>query len=202
MINLLPPEVKEHYRYASFNTHLRGWLITICIALIGLAAISGAGLLYLRQISHSYDQQIAESTTSLKRQKIDETRREVNAISGSLKLSVQVLSKEVLFSQLLKQLATLTPANTNLSSLNISQDQTALDIVANTTDYNAATQLQINLADPTNKIFSKADIVSISCGGSDTTGNTPSKYPCSVTIRALLAQNNPFLFINNNKATS
>jgi Tfp pilus assembly protein PilN len=202
MINLLPPEVKEHYRYASFNTHLRGWLITICVALVGLAAISGGGLLYLRQISNSYDQQIAESTANLQRQKIDETRRQVNAISGSLKLSVQVLSKEVLFSQLLKQLATLTPANTALSSLNISQDQTALDIVADTADYNAATQLQVNLSDPSNKIFSKADIVSINCGGGNSSGGTASKYPCSVTIRALLAQDNPFLFINSSKAAS
>jgi Tfp pilus assembly protein PilN len=201
MINLLPPEVKEHYRYASYNTRLRNWLVVVCVALIGLAAISGAGLLYLRQISHSYDQQIAESTASLKRQKIDETRREVNAISGSLKLSVQVLSKEVLFSQLLKQLATLTPANTSLSSLNISQDQTALDVVANTTDYNAATQLQVNLSAPGNKIFSKADIVNISCGGS-TSGTTPGKYPCTVTIRALLSKDNPFLFINDKKAAS
>lgn len=203
MINLLPPEVKAQYRYASYNTRLRGWLIAVCLVLVGMAAISGAGLLYLRQISHSYDQQIADSTASLKRQKIDQTRTEVNSISSSLKLSVQVLSKEVLFSQLLKQLATLTPANTSLSSLNISQDQTALDIVANTTDYNAATQLQVNLADPNNKIFSKADIITISCGGNDTTtGSTPSKYPCSVTIRALLAKDNPFLFINSKKATS
>jgi Tfp pilus assembly protein PilN len=202
MINLLPPEVKAQYRYASYNTRVRGWLIAVCLVLLGMAAISGAGLLYLRQISHSYDQQIADSTASLKRQKIDQTRKEVNDISSSLKLSVQVLSKEVLFSQLLRQLATLTPANTSLSSLNISQDQTALDIVANTADYNAATQLQVNLSDPNNKIFSKADIVTISCGGNDAPSSTPSKYPCSVTIRALLAKDNPFLFINSKKTAS
>lgn len=203
MINLLPPEVKAQYRFASYNTKLRSWLIAVCLVLAGMGTISGAGLLYLRQISNSYDQQIADSTTSLKRQKIDQTRRQVNNISTSLKLSVQVLSKEVLFSQLLKQLATLTPANTSLSSLNISQDQTALDIVANTTDYSAATQLQVNLSDPNNKIFSKADIINISCGGNDTTtSSAPSKYPCSVTIRALLAKDNPFLFINSQKAAS
>lgn len=202
MINLLPPEIKAQYHYASINTGLRRWLIAVCIVIVGMAAITGAGLLYLRQISHSYDQQISESTASLQRQKIDQTRKQVNDISSSLKLSVQVLSKEVLFSQLLRQLAKLTPANTSLTSLNISQDQTALDIVASTTDYNAATQLQVNLADPDNKIFSKADIVTISCGGNDSTSSTPSKYPCTVTIRALLAKDNPFLFINSQKAAS
>lgn len=204
MINLLPPEVKEHYRFASYNTRLRSWLIAVCLAIVGVGLISGAGLLYMRQISHSYDQQIADSTNNLQKQHIDAIRKQVNTISSSLKLSVQVLSKEVLFSQLLKQLATLTPANTSLSSLNISQDQTAIDIVANTSDYNTATQLQVNLAAPNNKIFSKADIINISCnsGNDSTSSGAPSKYPCSVTIRALLAKDNPFLFINSQKAAS
>jgi hypothetical protein len=105
-----------------------------------------------------------------------------------------------LFSQLLKQLAVIIPTNTTLSSLNISQASGALDITANTTDYKSATQLQVNLSDPTNKLFTKADIVSINCGGTSTGGAASTKYPCSVTVRALFAANNPFLFISDSTA--
>jgi hypothetical protein len=108
-----------------------------------------------------------------------------------------VLSGEVLFSKLLKQLGTLTPPNTSLSALTITQGTTGIDITANTADYNTATQLQVNLADPNNKIFSKADIVGINCSSNDA-----GRYPCTVNIRALLADNNPFLFINDAKGST
>jgi hypothetical protein len=198
MINLLPPEVKKQYHYASLNTRLKQWIFFSCIALIGVVVIAGAGLLYLKQISHSYDDQVAAAQATLQKQNINGTRKKVNEISNDLKLSVQVLSKEVLFSKLLRQLAAITPSNTSLSSLNIDPAASALDIAAKTADYNAATQLQVNLSDPDNKIFSKADIVSINCNE----GSDADRYPCSVTIRALLAKNNPFLFINDKKAAS
>lgn len=198
MINLLPPEVKKQYHYASLNTKLKGWITAAVIALIGVIVIGAAGLIYLKQISHSYDDQVAAAKATLQQQNIDGTRKKVNEISSDLKLSVQVLSKEVLFSKLLKQMATLTPPNTSLSSFSIAPSASALDIAAKTADYNAATQLQVNLADPNSKIFSKADIVSINCSG-DT---TDTKYPCTVTIRALLAKNNPYLFINSTRTGS
>ena len=199
MINLLPPELKMHYRYAGRNTRLSRWLVGSTLALLGIIIIGGMGMLYLRQISSSYDQQISDASKTLKSQNIDGVRKQVNQISTNLKLSVSVLSQEVLFSKLLDRLATLTPANASLSALTISQGATALDISANTADYNSATQLQVNLADPDNKIFSKADIISISCN-SGTSSEPAKKYPCNVTVRALLAKNNPFLFINDRKA--
>jgi hypothetical protein len=120
-------------------------------------------------------------------------QKQVTTISNNLKLVVQVLSKEILFSDLLKQLGTVTPSNVILTDLSISQTQGAIDITALTTNYAAATQLQVNLADPKNQIFSKADIVGINCP-SDKLGD---QYKCTATLRALFATNNPFLFISN-----
>src|SRR5690606_23002227 len=98
----------------------------------------------------------------------------------------------VLFSQLLKQLATVVPSNVVLTGITLEEFSGALNIQAGAQDYNSATQLHVNLADPANKIFAEADIVSINCSGS-----SESNYPCSVSVRALFASENPFLFINN-----
>lgn len=192
MINLLPPNIKSSYDYASRNVHALRWLIAFAVALVGLGAIGTTGLIYMQHLSKDYQTQITAKEQSLKFQKLEETQQAAKDISNSLKLAVNVLSKEVLFSELLKQLGTVTPANVRLASLNISQTTGSLDITANSTDYKAATQLQVNLADPANKIFSQADIVSISCSS----GSTATNYPCSVTLRALFAKDNPFLFIN------
>ncbi len=199
MINLLPPDVKQAYRYARLNTRLVRWVTAFSFAIVGLAGLSIGGIFYLQETAKSYDTQVSSLEANLKQQKQAETKKQVTEISNDLKLTLQVLSKQVLYSQLLDQLATIIPNNAALSNLTISQVQGALDITANTADYNAATQLQVNLADPTNKIFSKADIVSISCTAETTTPEA-ERLPCSVTIRALFAANNPYLFTSNTKA--
>lgn len=198
MINLLPPKVKENYRYARSNLQLRRWIVAFVIVFVGLGMIVTYGLLNIHQSSNDYTTKIAETQALFEQEKFAETQAKVLDISNSFKLVVQVLGQEVLFSQLLKQIAAIIPANANLMSLNINQVQGALDISAIATDYSTATQVQVNLADPANKIFSKADIVSISCGSA--TALNPN-FPCTVNIRALFATNNPFLLINSKQAT-
>jgi Tfp pilus assembly protein PilN len=194
MINLLPPERKEMYLYAHRNTKLMRWVVSFAVAIVGLGVISTFGILYMYHSSSSYDKQVASLEQSLKDNKLTETEQQTKEVSNNLKLVVKVLSKEVLFSKLLKQLAAITPNNANLTDLNINQAQSGIDITAQAADYNAATQLLVNLKDPNNKIFSKADIVNISCANA--TSDVDPRYPCSVVIRALFAKDNPYLFIN------
>lgn len=196
MINLLPPDVKDNYRYARKAVSLRRWAVMFAIALVGLGVIATYGLASMQRSSSNYSKQIAAADALFQKENFTGTQKQVQDISNSFKLAVKVLSQEVLFSELLKQIAATIPARSNLTGLNISQTQGAIDISAIATDYNTATQVQVNLADPNNKIFSKADIVNINC---DSTNSLDPNYPCTVTIRALFAKNNPFLFINSSK---
>ncbi len=197
MINLLPPDIKAEYGYARRNSHLVHLVTVLMLGLVGLAAIAAAGFVYLHQSASAYTRQADTTKQTLVDQNQAEIEKQAGEMSDNLKLAVQVLSQEVLFSQLLKQLAVVVPSNVNLTGVTISELKGALDITASTRDYNAATQLQVNLADPANKIFSKADIVAITCEDADAEGSSSSKYPCSVSIRAQFSQDNPFLFINN-----
>lgn len=192
MINLLPPDIKENYRYAHRNRVLMRWVTAASFCFLGALLLVGGGYLYLRQSISTTTKQIAASQQELEAQNLTKVQKEVTNISNNLKLVVQVLSKEILFSQLLQHLGAVTPSNAVLTNLNITQTQGGVEIVAKTTNYNAATQLQLNLSDPKNQIFSKADIISITCDATST-----DAYPCTVDIRALFATNNPFLFINS-----
>lgn len=195
MINLLPPQTKESYLYARHNRTLLRWIMACVFSLAGGALLAGGGYIYLNRSIANTNQQIALSNQQLQAQHLSTVQKQVTTISNNLKLTVQVLSQEILFSKLLKQLASVTPNNAILTNLTIAQTHGGVDITAQTANYDAATQLQINLADPKNQIFSKADIVSISCSG----GQANPKYPCTVTLRALFATDNPFLFINDQK---
>jgi len=195
MINLLPPETKENLRYARRNRILRKWIIVSVICLFGAVALVAGGGLYLQRSIDDTNKQIADTQRQLDAQHLDTVQKQVTDMSNNLKLTVQVLSKEVLFSKLLTQLGAVTPSNVSLTNLSILQAQSSIVIIADAANYNAATQLQANLSDPKNQIFSQADIENISCAKTAQDGT----YPCKVTIRALFAADNPFLFINDKK---
>ena len=197
MINLLPPETKHAYRYAVQNERLLKWVLALVIGLVGLGAIGTYGWVSLHQAIDTNTKSVNSLESTLTAEDLNGTETQVQTISNDFSLVVKVLSQEVLFSKLLKQIAAAMPQGANLTSLNISSTTkgSGLDITAESTDYTAATQVQVNLADPNNGIFSKADLVNISCGSSPTT-NQINAYPCTVSLRAQFAANNQFLFIN------
>jgi len=196
VINLLPPELKQEYRYARYNRKLIHWSIAFTCAILGVIVITGAGYLSMDNSIDTYRSKVATAQTRLASEDITGVERQVANMSDNMKLMLGVLSKEVLFSKLLQQLGSITPPNVILTNLSISQTDSAIDITAQTTGYQAATQLQINLASPANQIFSKADIVNISCAAQ---GAVNPAYPCTATLRAQFTRSNPFLFINSRK---
>lgn len=193
MINLLPPELKTEYRYARRNSQLLRVLAVFSLGFVGLAIIVAVGVLYVNQAANSYAAEASSLKESLKQQKQDEVNAEAQDISNSLKLAVQVLSQQILFSKLLTELAPVIPGGATLTDIAISELQGAIDISAKAVNYDAATQLQVNLADSNNKIFTKADIISISCIIPDNPSEDP--YPCTVRIRAQFGDSSRFYFI-------
>lgn len=189
MINLLPYERRNEIGFARKNF----WLLRLCgifaVVIVGVGVITMSGILYLQSSERSFQTQITNTSQSLNNQQLDTVQKQAEEISGNIKLTTDVLSRQVLFSKLLRQIGAAMPSNTSLSDLKINKGEKGISLTASAVDYDAATQVQVNLADPKNKIFSKADIVSINC---DKSG---SKYPCTVVVRALFGDNASYLFI-------
>lgn len=203
MINLLPTETKQAILYARRNRRLLHWTAALSLSIVGILVVVVFGQLYINRSIAAYTRQVDQAREQLKVQKLEETQARVEDITSSLKLALQVLSREVLFSKLIRQVGAAMPEDTVLTNLQITKVQGGVDLNASAADYNTATQIQVNLQDPANRIFEKADIVNITCNPqpasttSNTTNNLKNKYPCEVTIRALFTKNNPFLFIND-----
>lgn len=194
MINLLPTDLKQSLSYARRNTLLRKWIIATVIGVIGIVLVLAAGQLFIMRSTASWQKQVDDTKQQLAAQKLDETQAHITEISDSIKLVTQVLSKQVLFSKLLAQVGAAMPAGTSLQSLSISSIEGGIDLTAAATSYQTATQVQVNLSDPNNKIFQTADIISVTClQGSDAADD----YPCTVTIRALFAKDNEFQYVNS-----
>lgn len=193
MINLLASKSKEDIMYARRNTQLLRYSVLALCVIAGIIAISLSGLFYMKQSQKQYAAQIARTEAQLKEQNLEETQKKVESISNNLKLTTQVLSREILFSKLLKQIGSVMPANTSLTDLKIGKTEGGIDLTAIASNYDSATQIQVNLSDPANKIFDKADIINIVC---NTNNILDPRYPCTVNIRARFIKDAPFYFIS------
>lgn len=196
MINLLPPEYKSELVYARKNTALKNWVIMSCIGVLGIVMIIAAGNFFISRSTVNSQAQVDKTREQLNAQKLEQTQAQVTDISDSIKLAIAVLGREILFSKLLSQIGTAMPNGSSLQSLTINSTQGGIDLTAAATTYQTATQVQVNLADPNNKIFEKADIVNVTCDSAAKTA-----YPCTVSIRALFAKDNIFQYVTSAKAT-
>lgn len=196
MINLLPPATKHEVNYARRNATLLKWVAAIWVSLIGAVAIILFGQIYLAQTVKSHQSQIQEGQERLKIQKIDETQARVSEISGNLKLVVDVLKREILFSKVIRQVGAAIPSGAVLTELTIEKVQGGIDLTFEAKDFQTGSQILVNLQDPNNMVFEKADIEDITCRTELLEGQV---YPCQVNIRALFGDNSPYLFINEGK---
>lgn len=195
MINLLPPEVKENILYARRNTMLLRWLVALAIGIAGVMAVIGFGYLYLSQTTKNTSHQAEMLREDLERQKLAETQKQVTDIGSDLDTAVQVLSRRILFSDLIKRIGTISPPGTVLTRLNLSEIDGAIELRFLATDYLAASKLHVNLQNPENRIFQRAEPTLVQCGA-ESSGDNSGDYPCSTNIKALFGDNSPYLFIN------
>lgn len=190
MINLLPPETRQTILYARRNTKLLHWIMALLAGIAGIVVVVVVGHVFINENTKNISSQVDQAQAELKAQKLDETAKRVEDITGSLKLVNQVLSKQIVFSELLRQTGIVMPSGTSLANLTFSKLEGGMDLQVASKDYQTATQVQVNLSDPTNKIFEKVDIISITCGDAG-----QGDYPCTGSYRALFAKDNPFTFI-------
>lgn len=187
MIDLSPNYHKDTLKYARRNATLLSWLIGIMTILILATGTLFVGQFYLTTETKRFSDINTNIEQELKDKDLEGTLKTIQNISNNLKLIVQVLSKQIIFSDLIKQIGAVMPENTVLSNIELSKVEGGLDLTAEAKDHNTATQIQLNLADPANKLFDKVDIVSINCAAT-----IDLNYPCKVSLRALFAKNTPF----------
>ena len=194
MINLLPPEQKTALQYARRNAFVVKWVIALLGAIIGVIVIVGGGQLYIARATTTIEEDTQKAEQRLEEQNISETQSRVQEISNTLNLVVQVLSQQVLFSDLIRQVGAAIPPGAVLTNLNINEIEGGIDLAADAVDYNTATQVQVNLEDPANRIFASADILNIRCDQ-----DSEDAYPCQISMRALFGENSQFLLITDSE---
>ncbi len=196
MINLLPPDIKKDYIYARKNNIIRKWIFISLIGFAGLIIITTYGIILFKTSSNNDQQQIVSLQNKLNKENINKTNSQIKNFTNTFSLVTKVLGQEILFSKLITAIGSAMPSGTALTGLSINNTSTGINLTANATSYTTATQIQVNLSDPTKNLFKNIDIISINNNGTSSVNN---KYPFTVSLRALFNNNNQFLLINQGK---
>lgn len=164
MINLLPPSYATRIKYGRLNTKLRLWVLGALVSIIILVVIFAGGWLYLNSQSNNLQKQLDVTNAQLKAQNLEKVKKDSSEISGDIKVINQILSSEIHFSKLIQDIGAIMPPQTVLATLSLSEDNSgAIDLTANSVDSSSAAQIAVNLSDPANGLFSKVDVINVSC---------------------------------------
>jgi Tfp pilus assembly protein PilN len=195
MINLLPPSHADAIRYGRQNTVLRKWLVSMAAAIAGLVLILVAGWVYIGRQSTNLQSNINVTKQQLQTQNLAQVQKDAKEIKGDISVINKVLSQEVDFSKLIQTIGKDMPAGSVLTSLSLSNKVTGgIDLSAGAKDYASAAQIAANLSDPSNNLFSKVDIVNVSCNSAPPPNQL---YKCTSVLRALFSKTaqNSFLTV-------
>ncbi len=190
MINMLPGEYAEVIRHGKHNETLIRWLLAELAAIVGLVVILGFGWLYLNHQTLILNSAINTGKQHLEEQNISKVRQDADQISNDIKTINQVLGLEIRFSDLMQEIGKAMPPGTVLGGLTLAKVDGSIDLSASAKDYTSAAQIALNLSDPKNKIFSRADIVNVNCTALDTA------YKCNVVLKALFDKTSQNRFLN------
>jgi Tfp pilus assembly protein PilN len=184
MINLLPPDYAASIRYGRQNTKLLGWLAGLVGAILVLVIILFVGWIYMNQEAKDLQKGIDATNQQLQSQNLSKVQADAKEITGDINVIDKVLSQEIQFSGLIQSIGSYMPPGAVLGTLSLSDKVTgSIDLSANTKDYASAAQVAVNLSDPKDELFSKVDIINISCDSA-----AQKTYKCSSTFRALFSK--------------
>ena len=180
MINLIPDFDKKQIRAGRVNILLVRYTFVMAIILVVMAAEFVLAYFYMQYTKDSAQDTIADNQT--KRQEIKKKEQEVTAFRQNLATAKQILDKQVDYSAITLEVASLIPEGVVLDQLTIDPATfgTATTLTAQTTSETTARNLKKSLEDSSYFSDVKFDTIARSQGADSRYSYTAS---LSVTFR-------------------
>jgi len=167
MINLIPDNLRDQLRYAQHNLLLRKYLLAIVFIAGVVAATFWIGMLALGRQSLDLENQLAAKNSQLA--EYSDVLAQAQELSDTIDTIEALLDREIKFSQLLTEIASLVPSGASLNGISLSNEEDTLTLTATINSQDLAAVFQQNLA--SSDLFAVADIASMN-KASDAIGST------------------------------
>lgn len=204
MINLLPDSLKQEFTYGRKNRLLLRWLFATLSIIIIVLAMTVFGQFYVNRNVNSLQSVAKVTQKRIASQNLASVQKDIQTLSNNFTTVTQLLSKQLMFSKLFTKIGSIMPSGAILSGITLSTTNSALDLNVIAVDREAATQAFVNISDPKNGLFEKADLLSLNCttkneatATSTATAIATSKYPCTAMIKVVIKKDSAFYFLNS-----
>jgi HAMP domain-containing protein len=203
MINLMPDYLRQEVGYARRNYVLLKWLMAIGVAIIAVGLMTMFGQYYINRNTKSLQATAEITQTRINSQNLQETQADIQGLSNNFITITQLLKRQLLFSKMFVKIGGIIPQGAILRGITLSTTTSAaIDLNVIAANREAATLAFVNISDPTNGLFDKADLLSVSC--STVTAETEAlsaRYPCSAMIKVVIKTDSSFYFLNSLSST-
>lgn len=166
MINLLPPDVKGSLKFARLNVSVIEYAILVIATTVSLI-----GILLFGHTLASREEVLLTNLVEDKRANLsqyDDELAKAKALDKRIDTIEALLEREIIFSKLLPAIGALVPPGANINGLELdTEDGNSLKINGQSTNQSGPSVFRENLA-RSEKLFTRADIVSINLVKSDT----------------------------------
>jgi len=198
MINLLPSEIKQEIFYSRRNRTLGYWIIAIILVSAGIGVMTVFGQLFINRNVHDLQSTAKITQSRISSQNLASTQKDIQTLSNNFKTVTQLLGKQLLFSKLFVKIGSIIPTGAILNDITLSNSDSSIDINIAAINRASATQAFVNISDPKNGLFDKADLVSVNCVEKTASSSvTESKYPCTTVIKVVMKADSSYYFLNS-----
>ena len=197
MINLMPDYMRQEIIYARRNRTLLRWLFAMIIVIVGVGLMTLFGQYYINRSTTSLEASAKTTQDRIGAQNLATVQKEIKGLSNNFTTITQLLQRQLLFSKMFTKIGSIVPSGAILRGINLSTTTTSIDLNVVAVNREAATQAFVNISDPTNGLFEKADLISVGCDQIDNDSSEAAiKYPCSATIKVIIKTDSSFFFLN------
>lgn len=198
MINLLSPSQKADIRASRLNVRLRRASLLCLSALLIILGIYGVGFFFVQGDRITADKELATSKLATEDEDYKKVVADAKGYKTNLTIADKVLSSGVSYSSFVIETARILPAGTVLTGLTLSNlgapatganaaTANSLTLLARTTSYDVALQLQKNLEN--SELYEKVSISDASILAENVRiTNADKKYPVSLTVKARISK--------------
>lgn len=172
MINLLPPRERIDIELSKKNSVLRRYVELLLLAVLIVFVVIAGSLYYLKQQENNTRQSLELNSEKMK--ELEASQEEAQQLSTTINTIAALLSRDLTFSAMLKDIGTLMPSGAVLSGLELSGTDTKAPLIVSARIENeqVAAVLRNNLAN--SELFDKAEIVSITKVGTENDSSSSS----------------------------
>jgi hypothetical protein len=197
MLNILPDATKENKKHAKLNAIISGWSIAFMFGTAVVAAQYFVGSILINKSISSIKLNTESLKSELPSTEAESTRKDYTEFSSNLSLVTGILKKQVLFSQILSKLGNILPPGATLETINLTDNDTFLNLTVKAPDRQTGNLVPVNMLDPSKNLFSAVDVTSFSCSSASSGDKSATPGQCTVAVKAKFVSNSEFLLINN-----